>query len=78
MQKHDRSRKTSGPSFWRSTPGLILIGFLAIAGLLLVLEHRAHIFTSDVLLIGLLAFCVLMHLFMHGGHGGGKGGGHRS
>ncbi|HPE31609.1 MAG TPA: DUF2933 domain-containing protein [Parvularculaceae bacterium] len=28
-----------------------------------------HVFTGDALLIGLLAACIGVHLFMHGGHG---------
>ena len=32
-------------------------------------------FTGSGILIGLLVFCIGMHLFMHGGHGG-HGGGH--
>ncbi|MCV0371756.1 MAG: DUF2933 domain-containing protein [Filomicrobium sp.] len=40
---------------------------LAVAALLLAYEHRIHIFTGNVLLI-LLALCIGMHHFMHGGH----------
>ena len=44
----------------------VFYGFLAIAGLLLFTEHRAHV-------LGLLPFlillaCPLMHIFMHHGH----------
>jgi len=64
------------PGFWRSRTGVALIAFLAVAGLLLVYEHRVHIFTGDALLIGLLLLCIGMHFFMHGGHGGhGRHGG---
>ncbi|ANC50371.1 hypothetical protein CP97_14685 [Aurantiacibacter atlanticus] len=52
--------------------------FIIAAGFLLLFEHRAHI-PGDYYLLGLiLAFCVGIHLFMHGGHGqhGGHGGGH--
>jgi Na+/glutamate symporter len=64
------------PGFWRSRAGMALIAFLAVAGLLLVYEHRVHIFTGDALLIALLLLCIGMHLFMHGGHGGhGRHGG---
>ena len=50
-----------------SKSGLVLIGFLIIAGALLFTEHRAHV-------LGLLVWlpliaCPLMHVFMHGGHG---------
>jgi hypothetical protein len=63
-------------SFLFSRAGLVLIGFLVIAGALLFTEHRAHV-------LGLLVWlpliaCPLMHLFMHGGHGGhGSHGHHR-
>ncbi len=64
-------------AFWQTRTGVILIIFLAIAGLLLTYEHRAHLFTGNWLLVVLLATCIVMHLFMHGGHGG-HGGGHRN
>ena len=51
----------------QSKAGLVLIGFLIIAGALLFTEHRAHVLGLFVWL-PLLA-CPLMHLFMHGGHG---------
>ena len=51
----------------KSKAGLVLIGFLIIAGALLFTEHRAHVLGLLVWL-PLLA-CPLMHLFMHGGHG---------
>lgn len=60
--------------FWRSRIGIVTIVFLAIAGGLLIVEHRAH--ALGVLpYLPLLAFPFL-HLFMHGGHGshGGRGG----
>lgn len=47
--------------------GLVLAGFLVIAGALLFTEHQAHVLGLLVWL-PLLA-CPLMHLFMHGGHG---------
>jgi hypothetical protein len=55
--------------------GTVLIGFLAVAGLLLVYEHRVHVFTGNGVLITLLVLCVGMHFFMHGGHGGHGDGG---
>ena len=61
--------------FLKSRAGIVLLTFLAIGGFLLAYEHRAHIFTGNGIIIGLLALCVGMHLFMHGGHGG-HGGGH--
>ena len=50
--------------------------FVAVIAILLAYEHRAHLLTGDVLLYGLLAACVGVHLFMHGGHGGHRSGGH--
>ncbi len=52
-----------------SRSGLALLGFLAIAGFFLWEEHEAHIL--GVLPFALLLLCPLLHLFMHGGHGGG-------
>ena len=51
--------------------GLVLIGFLIIAGALLLTEHRAHVF-GLLIWLPILA-CPLMHIFMHGGHGGHAG-----
>ncbi len=51
----------------KSKAGLVLIGFVIIAGALLFTEHRAHVLGLLVWL-PLLA-CPLMHIFMHGGHG---------
>jgi len=60
----------------KSRAGLVLIVFLAAGGFLIAFEHRAHIFTGNGILIGLLAVCIGMHLFMHGGHGHGHGKNH--
>lgn len=60
----------TGKPWWRLPSGLVLIGFLAIAGFFLVIEHRAHLL--GVLPFLLLLACPLMH-FMHGGHGGHGG-----
>lgn len=72
MSDHDHSQHgTSVPgSFWRSRAGMVLIGFAAIAGLLLAYEHRTHLLTGNGLLLVFLAVCIGMHFFMHGGHGG--------
>ena len=53
----------------------VLLGFLAIAGYFLVMEHKAHLEGVLYYLPYLLLLaCPLMHLFMHGGHGhGGHG-----
>ncbi|MFZ2100027.1 MAG: DUF2933 domain-containing protein [Oricola sp.] len=77
MSDHDHSRHQLQPTggFWKSRTGVVLIAFLAVAALLLAYEHRLHIFTGNGILIALLALCVGLHLFMHGGHGshGGSG-----
>jgi len=61
-------RQQQPPHFWRSryAIGLVVIG--GIAAYFLLEEHRAHIL--GVLPYLLLLACPLMHLFMHGGHGG--------
>jgi hypothetical protein len=72
--------------FLRTPAGIALLAFLAVAAFFLWTEHRAHLL--GVLPWLLLAACPLMHLFMHGGHGGhgdhqgrgngdGPGGAHR-
>ena len=56
-------------SFWLSRNGLILAGFLLAAGYFLWTEHEAHVVAAlPWLLVG---GCLVMHLFMHRGHGGG-------
>ena len=55
----------------KSRAGLVLIGFLIIAGALLFTEHRAHVL-GLLIWLPLLA-CPLMHMFMHGGHGHHEG-----
>jgi Protein of unknown function (DUF2933) len=73
MSVHDHSehRSHSSRGFLKSRAGLVLIGFLVIAGVLLFTEHRAHVLGA--LLFLPLLLCPLMHLFMHGGHGGHDG-----
>jgi hypothetical protein len=56
---------------WRSRGGIVLLGFLAVAGFYLVTEHTAHLLGALPFL--LLLSCPLMHLFMHHGHGGHGG-----
>ncbi len=51
----------------RSRTGIVTIGFMIIAAFFLLTEHWAHLF--GLLPYGFLALSVLMHLFMHGGHG---------
>lgn len=57
----------------KARAGIVLLGFLAIAGALLFTEHRAHVL-GLLIWLPLLA-CLLMHFFMHGGHGHHHGGG---
>lgn len=70
MSSHEHSEHQghSQGSFLASRAGLVLIGFLIIAGVLLFTEHRAHVL-GILIWLPLLA-CPLMHIFMHGGHGG--------
>jgi hypothetical protein len=70
MTSHDTHER---PSFWKSRTGIALCAFVAIAAVLLVLEHRAH--ALQWLPFALLLACPLLHLFHgHGGHGGHGGG----
>ena len=66
----------SAPPFWRSRYAIGLLVLGAVAAYFLLSEHRAHFFGALPFL--LLLACPLMHMFMHGGHGGqGRhGGGH--
>ena len=53
----------------------VFIVFLLVAGYFLIMEHRAHLGGALYYLPFLLLLaCPLLHLFHHGGHGGG---GHR-
>ena len=66
---HDPSQHESESCrFWgsRFSIGLIVLG--AIAAYFLLTEHRAHVFGALPFL--LLLACPLMHVVMHGGHGG--------
>lgn len=56
--------------FMKTRAGFTLIVFLAAIGFLLLFEHRAHIPGNYLFLGLLLAGCMIIHLFMHGGHGG--------
>lgn len=51
---------------------IVLIGFLIVAGYFLITEHRAHV--VPYLPFILLLACPLLHIFMHGGHGGHQDG----
>ncbi|MGH8064283.1 MAG: DUF2933 domain-containing protein [Candidatus Entotheonellia bacterium] len=62
----------------RSRTGIALFAFLAIAAFFLITEHTAHVL--GVLPFLLVLLCPLLHLFLHGRHGGGhaRHGGSRS
>jgi hypothetical protein len=54
--------------FLLSRSGLVLLGFLGVTGYFLWAEHQAHVIAAlPWLLVG---GCLVMHLFMHHGHGG--------
>lgn len=65
---HQHQGNDSPPSFWttRYAIGLLVIG--AVAGYFLWTEHRAHL--TQWWPYAILLLCPLMHVFMHGGHGG--------
>jgi hypothetical protein len=65
---HHGSEEPKPGSFWTSKAFLVFLGFLAMAVVLLWSEHRAHIL--GVIPFLFLLACPLMHIFMHGGHGG--------
>ena len=56
------------PSFWRSRTGIGFLVAVAVGGFFLLKEHWVH--AQGYLPYLLLLACPLMHLFMHGGHGG--------
>ncbi len=63
--------------WYRTWAGIAGLGAVALVALYLSLFHVTHVL--DALPFVLLLACPLMHLFMHGGHGGpsdgtGKGG----
>lgn len=70
----DRSQPPVEPTaFWRSRYAIGLVVMGAVAAYFLLSEHRAHFWGALPFL--LLLACPLMHMFMHGGHGG-HGDGH--
>jgi hypothetical protein len=71
-QHENHTAHESHAPWWRSRGGLVLVGFLAVAGYFLVTEHTAHVVGALPWL--LLLACPLMHLFMHHGHGGHRHG----
>lgn len=55
-------------SFWLTPRGLSALGLIVAVSYFLLMEHRQHLFQWLPFLI--LALCPLMHIFMHGNHGG--------
>lgn len=55
-------------AFLRSRVGLVLIASLAVAGFFVILEHRVHL--SGYLPYALVVLFLVLHVFMHAGHGG--------
>lgn len=71
-QDHSHHQHESRGSFFTSRGGIVLIGFLVIAGYFLITEHRAHLALALPYLPWLLLLaCPFLHFFMHGGHGHG-------
>lgn len=69
--ENQQDRGPNKSSFFASRTNVVLLGFIAIGGFFLLTEHRAHLIPY----LGYLPFllilaCPLLHLFMHGGHGG--------
>jgi hypothetical protein len=62
-------RQSQEGGFWRSRAGLACLVFIGVAAFYLLTEHTAHVF--GYLPYVLILLCPLMHIFMHGGHGGG-------
>ena len=52
----------------------VFVGFIAIAAYFLIAEHKAHLYgwLSAYGIWLLLLACPLLHMFMHGGHGGNR------
>jgi hypothetical protein len=60
----------------KSRTNIALIVFLAIGAFFLIAEHKAHLSGYLYYLPYLLLLaCPLLHMFMHGGHGGHGGNG---
>ena len=73
MQPHALPQFDNPPQrpWWKTSSGIVLCGFLLVAGFYLVTEHTAHLFGYLAFL--LILACPLMHLFHHHGHHGDRG-----
>ena len=79
-QAHEHSMEPQKAASFLTRGRWIFCVFAIIAAIFLISEHRAHALGALPYL--LLLACPLMHVFMHGGHGGhgghGRPGGHSS
>jgi hypothetical protein len=66
---HPSGGQAAAPGFWRSRAGIAFAVFAVPVAAYLLFNHTAHVF--QWLPFGLILLCPLMHIFMHGGHGGG-------
>ena len=71
---HGEMMESPPQPWWRTRSGLVLCGFLVVAGFYLITEHTAHLL--GVLPYLLILACPLMHLFHHHGGGGHHGSSH--
>ena len=71
MNHHDPHEKPDQGMNWSRNQWLLGLG-LAAAGAWLVLRHHDHVLAASPFL--LLLAMPLMHIFGHGGHGGGDPG----
>jgi hypothetical protein len=62
--KHHPKENVTLGRFSKLRTATILLAFLAIGGVLLTYEHRVHLFMSNEGLLGVLAVCVIMVLFI--------------
>lgn len=56
-------------TWFRSRANVALLVFLGIIGYFLIMEHWPHVIQALPYL--LILVCIVMHLFMHRGHGHG-------
>lgn len=68
MSTHDSLNHSSIESWIKSRTGIVTLAVIAILGFLIYSGHSAHLLGFLPYL--LLFACPLMHLFMHGKHGG--------
>lgn len=79
MKNRSKPETHATGGFWKTPAGTALIAVLIVAAFIVGYDHRAHLLTEYGLLVGLLLICIVMHIFMHHGHGGhGRPGSHGS